>query len=73
VVEYKVAAYRWRRRGLSGHAPEGKRHAYIEGASATACGLALEVAQLFRHLTFRDTHPTVRCQLCNRVVLASDA
>ena len=48
--------------------PEGKRHAYLPGASTTACGFRLYSMQRFASLRFSHQPPALRCPICARAV-----
>ena len=66
VNDFRVAAYADSR---AGHvAPETKRHAYLVGATTTACGFGLDAMRRFADLRFCGQIASVRCPLCARVV-----
>lgn len=66
VNEYMVATHADKR--TDGAAPEGKCHAYLAGASSTACGFGLAAMRRFTDLRFSLQPPATRCPLCARVV-----
>ncbi len=71
MTEYRVAAFSQRPIRLTsppGQAPEGKHHAYLEGAATTACGFGLNNMRLYADLRFSRQQPSVRCPLCARIV-----
>ncbi len=65
--DYLVAAHRTGYRTVS-QVPVGKSHAYLPGASTTACGFGLDTMQRFGELRFTLQDPSVRCPLCARAV-----
>ena len=66
VNDYLVATHA-EKRSVS-QTPQGKRHAYLAGASTTACGFALEAMRRFTDVRFGLQPPASRCPLCARVV-----
>jgi hypothetical protein len=67
VNEYRVAGHPQRAKTVT-EAPEGKSHAYLPGASTTACGFGLSSMQRFADLRFVAQAPAARCPLCARAV-----
>jgi hypothetical protein len=72
VNDYLVAAHERPRRRRLGQVPEVKHHAYLAGASTTACGFGLDNMRLFRDLRFSDQAPAMRCPICSRMVRAGE-
>jgi hypothetical protein len=70
VDDYRVAAYP-AVGGRSADAPEGKSHAYLVGAEATACGFGLGQMRTFGKLSFKSQPPSVRCSICDQRVRAA--
>jgi hypothetical protein len=68
---YMVAAYPSRRGSAIDEQPQGKRHAYLEGARSTVCGFGLGEMRRFTQLRYSDQDPTVRCFMCERIVRAA--
>ena len=68
--DYLVAAHPGGYASTS-QAPEGKRHAYLTGASTTVCGFGLDAMRRFADLRFSLEPPAVRCPLCARAVAAN--
>ena len=66
VKDYLVAAHADKR--TESPAPEGKCHAYVVGASTTACGFGLDAMRRFTDLRFSLQPAAARCPLCARVV-----
>jgi len=66
VNQYLVATHADKR--TESAAPEGKCHAYLAGASSTACGFGLAAMRRFTDLRFSLQPPAARCPLCARVV-----
>ena len=67
VNDYLVAAHP-ARYGAASRIPEGKRHAYLPGATTTACGFGLSTMQKYASLRFNLQEPTERCPICARAV-----
>jgi hypothetical protein len=72
VKDYRVASHLVTRGAVRSEGPDGKRHAYLRGEHSTACGFGLAPMHLFPGLPFTDQGSAVRCQLCSRIVWASD-
>jgi hypothetical protein len=72
VNDYLVAAHDSRRLQVPGQLPEVKHHAYLVGATTTACGFGLTPMRLFREMRFSEQKPTARCPICSRIVGAGD-
>jgi hypothetical protein len=71
VDNYRVAAYPAVGGRGGAEVPEGKSHAYLDGANATACGFGLGQMRTFGKLSFKDQPPSVRCSICDRRVRAA--
>jgi hypothetical protein len=69
--DYRVAAYSSRRGRRVGELPEGKQHAYLDGARVTFCGFGLGEMRLFNQVRFGDQAPALRCAMCDRIVRAA--
>lgn len=70
VNDYRVATHGPRLGGLVGREPEGKQHAYLKGASNTACGFGLNAMRVFEQLRFSLQPPSLKCPICKRIVAA---
>jgi hypothetical protein len=72
VNDYMVAAHDSRRPQVPGESPQVKHHAYLDGATTTACGFGLMSMRLFSHMRFSRQEPAMRCPICSRMVGAGD-
>ena len=70
VNDYRVAAHGPRLGSLLGREPEGKQHAYLDGADNTACGFGLNAMRVFEQLRFSLQPPSLKCPICKRIVAA---
>jgi hypothetical protein len=71
LAAYRVAAYPMVRGRILSQVPESKHHAYLDQARTTVCGFGVAEMQLFPHLRFTASPPSVRCVMCDRVVRAA--
>jgi hypothetical protein len=72
MYDYRVAAVGPRFGNVDGQEPDGRRHAYLVGGRATACGVGLDVLRRYEHLVFGRQSPGTRCPQCARVVGSTD-
>jgi hypothetical protein len=68
---YRVAAFSPTHYPRRGDRPEGKRHAFLDGARTTVCGFGLSGMQTFVHLEFELENPADQCRQCARTVSAA--
>lgn len=71
MTDYRVAAFSSRLHHEIGGVPEGKQHAYLEGAEVTVCGFGLIGMRRFSQLRFSDSALSTRCSMCDRIVRAA--
>jgi hypothetical protein len=69
VNDYLVTARDSRRPQMPGESPQVKHHAYLDGATSTACLVSM---RLFSHMRFSDQEPAMRCPICSRMVGVGD-
>jgi hypothetical protein len=71
VDDYRVAAYPAADPRGPVDAPQGKSHAYLVGAKATACGFGLGQMRTFSKLSFTRQPPSAKCSICDQRVRAA--